>query len=229
MKRKLNSKIVKEHKKQKNIYNLHTDGFEIINYNNINSKIIREIKNSGDDGYIIFNDKIRGGDDKRSQSFIDNPNKELNDWKSCIMNLLKEKYPKLIPNDMVVIKSVKGCKKQIPHCDYEQDLSFATAPDDEVPLGCLICIMEETTLDVWIKSHRLAYLNNEIIDNINPIKRTRIKLNIGEILIFRGDLVHAGSSYDKDNYRVHVFLDSEKVDRKENRTWYMNDVDYIQQ
>ena len=33
MKRKLNSKIVKEHKKQKNIYNLHTDGFEIINYN----------------------------------------------------------------------------------------------------------------------------------------------------------------------------------------------------
>jgi|LakMenEpi03Aug12_release.lakeMendotaPanAssembly.Ray.scaffolds.fasta_scaffold5816299_1 hypothetical protein len=51
------------------------------------------------------------------------------------------------------------------------------------------------------------------------IKKEIKKLNKGDIFIFRGDLVHAGSSYKKSNIRLHCFLDSSLVHRDSNRTW----------
>ena len=206
---------------------LHIDGFEIISCGDvITGEIADELMDSGDTGSIIFN-KAKGGDRKRSQTFIKNNkiSKSLRRWKRSIENALKHRYPNLIPNDMVVLKSVNGCEKQIAHCDYEQDLDFGMCPDDNIPLGCLICIMEGTTLDVWEKSHRLPCLGPKLTKNIDP--RTTIELEVGEMLVFRGDLVHAGSSYQSDNYRVHLFLDSGKVKRYKNRTWFMNKADYI--
>lgn len=214
---------------------LHTDGYEIIstNYTDIETihYITNELINIGDKGNIIFNDKKIGGDNKRSQTFITvpmKPSRTLIKWKQSIECILDKKYPNLIPNNMAVLKSLKGCKKQIAHCDYEQDLNFATTSDDNIPLICLICIMENTTLDIWKKSHRLPVLHSDITDNIKPIPRTTICLNVGDMLVFRGDLVHAGSSYESDNYRVHLFMDSKKIKRNKNRTWFMNNADYIE-
>ena len=228
MKRKASSGNNNPVKKVKRDYQLHTDGFEIISGPG-SSYIINEIKEIGDNGYVIFNNKSGGGDDKRSQTFLNGGtiSADMGMWTWAVRSRLTQKYPNLTPMDAVVLKSVKGCRKQLPHCDYEQDLTFATTQDRDIPLGCLICVMEGTTLDVWPKSHRLPCLHSDITDSVEPISRTTIKLNVGEMLVFRGDLVHAGSSYQKDNYRVHVFLDSDKVFRNKNRTWFMDKANYI--
>lgn len=44
-----------------------------------------------------------------------------------------------------------------------------------------------------------------------------ISMNQGDLLLFRGDLVHGGAAYDQANYRIHCFLDYEY--RTPNRTW----------
>ena len=213
----------------KSDYKLHLDGFEIVSSNIPSPEIIDEIRTIGDDGYIIFNDHLEGGDDKRSQTFIDKYilSNGLGNWTDSIKELLSERYPNLTPRDMVVLRSEKGCKKQLAHCDYEQDITFARCPDSQIPLGCLVCIMEGTTIDVWLKSIRLPCLDTELTDEIVPIPRTTISLKRGQILVFRGDLVHAGSSYDHDNCRIHVFMDSDMVPRYPNRTYFIYLADYI--
>lgn len=207
---------------------LHIDGYEIISCGDVlTGGVVDELVDIGNNGYIIFNNKAKGGDDKRSQKFVNKTSKSLNKWKLSVFHGLKDKYPNLTSADMVVIKSIEGCKKQLAHCDYEQNISFATCPDEYIPLGCLICIMEGTTLDIWPRSHRLPCLSSDLTKNLKPIPRTTIELDIGEMLVFRGDLVHAGSSYKSDNFRVHLFLDSDKVKRNKNRTWLMDKVEYI--
>lgn len=110
----------------------------------------------------------------------------MKNWTDSIKELLSDRYPNL--TSMVVLRSEKGCKKQLAHCDYEQDITFARCPDSYVPLGCLVCIREGTTIDVWLKSIRLPCLDTELTDEIVPIPRTTIRLNPGQILVFRGDL-----------------------------------------
>ena len=35
-----------------------------------------------------------------------------------------------------------------------------------------------------------------------------VKLNAGDIFVFRGDLIHAGAEYTSPNYRIHFYIDS---------------------
>ena len=50
-------------------------------------------------------------------------------------------------------------------------------------------------------------------------KSRRIVLKKGQVLIFDGDMVHAGSAYEKENTRIHLYLDSEEVPRRRNKTY----------
>jgi hypothetical protein len=52
-----------------------------------------------------------------------------------------------------------------------------------------------------------------------PIVRKTLILQAGDAVLFRGDLVHAGSEYSKANVRLHIYLDSPVVPRDPNRTW----------
>ena len=54
----------------------------------------------------------------------------------------------------------------------------------------------------------------------SPISMKRIEMNKGDLFLFRGDLVHAGSEYDKSNIRLHCFMDRDY--RKPNRTWLIH-------
>ena len=212
-------------------YKLHVDGFEIITFYDpsITGGLFEEIKEIGDEGRKIFNNKFNGGDGKRKQSFLIKhyQSKELKYWLFSLRCLLKSKYPNLNPKDIVVIKSEKGCKRQLAHCDYPQNIEFARCDDENIPLGCLVCVDENTTIDVWQKSIKIPCLAEDLVKKVKPIERTTLKLEIGDIFVFRGDLVHAGSAYKTDNYRVHLFLDSKSVKRNKNTTWYMNKAKYI--
>jgi hypothetical protein len=60
----------------------------------------------------------------------------------------------------------------------------------------------------------------------NEIDRKTISLNQGDILIFRGDLIHAGSEYLEENYRIHIFYDSKFLNHISNRVDNFDDYDY---
>ena len=47
-------------------------------------------------------------------------------------------------------------------------------------------------------------------------------MNKGDIVIFRCDFVHSGSGYDKENIRLHCYLDSKTVLRDPNRTFLIH-------
>jgi len=53
----------------------------------------------------------------------------------------------------------------------------------------------------------------------------RLTLNAGDMLIFRGDLVHGGAAFDKLNVRVHFYLDVPGEERTSNTTNYMLPLD----
>lgn len=56
-----------------------------------------------------------------------------------------------------------------------------------------------------------------------PIRCEEVELNPGDMIVFRGDFIHAGSGYDADNYRIHYYCDSKFVPRKTNQTWLISD------
>ena len=47
-----------------------------------------------------------------------------------------------------------------------------------------------------------------------------LTLNAGDLIIFRGDLSHAGAAYEEDNVRVHVYIDSPLYPREPGETFY---------
>lgn len=52
-------------------------------------------------------------------------------------------------------------------------------------------------------------------------------LQPGDMLIFRGDLVLAGASFDEFNVRIHAYLDAKGVVRHENDTQPMHECPWI--
>eukprot|EP00940_MAST-03C_sp_MAST-3C-sp2_P000850 g850.t1 len=114
-----------------------------------------------------------------------------------------DKYnPNLTLEDVVALKSAANCSEQKRHADYDEK-AIRDVPDNEVPLGMIVAIMNETKLKIWPNSHR----------DWKPHVSTYVTLNAGDILLFRGDLIHAGCRYKNENVRIHGYLDSERVDR----------------
>jgi len=213
---------------------LHTDGY-CIHPNVFSTKsILNDMTKINNDtssiaNQVIFNNKRSGGDKKRLQTPISAINtKSSQAFTRTIQNFAKTYYPNHNPNSIVILTSLPGCDEQLAHCDYAPSTEFATVSDDMVPLGCIIALEPGTKLKIWPKSIRLSFMNNlirsDFIESINgPIRPIEIELNPGDVLVFRGDLVHAGSAYNTKNNRIHLYLDSPLVSRPSNTTWFPSD------
>lgn len=129
----------------------------------------------------------------------------------------------LMPSEWHVISSKAGCQDQAPHCDFEPDLPLATVPDEEMPLSVLVALMPGTRLNIWPNSIRLACLSGRILRKMDKIACEVLNLDAGDLIVFRGDFIHAGSCYSEDNYRLHRYLDSESVPREPNTTWTVHE------
>ena len=83
----------------------------------------------------------------------------------------------------------------------------------DVPLGAIYA-----TLDIWegvlLLKKKEVYGGSAVYKKVIPIKK-------GQLLLFRGDLVHAGSAYSSSNFRLHFYLDNPLCDRSENSTQYV--------
>jgi ectoine hydroxylase-related dioxygenase (phytanoyl-CoA dioxygenase family) len=115
----------------------------------------------------------------------------------------------------VGLLSKKGCRQQHWHTDYDCD-ALATMPDESVPFSVLLALQDQTFLDVIPKSIRLS----------EPLQQpTKLQLNPGDVVVFRGDLVHAGSAYpNEENYRIHAYVDPVNFKRKRNATYLIKNV-----
>jgi ectoine hydroxylase-related dioxygenase (phytanoyl-CoA dioxygenase family) len=90
----------------------------------------------------------------------------------------------------VVLQSLAGCLQQEWHTDYDED--------NRSGFSLLIALQDDTRLETPGKT---------------------IELERGDLLVFRSDLVHAGSSYDRENLRIFLFCDLPTVKRRRNATY----------
>ena len=118
---------------------------------------------------------------------------------------LKNRLRELVPNFRVagaaVFRSEEGCLAQLPHLDYPPPT-----------LVCLVALVDGTSIDVWP-----AAIGYELNASGRRFERENVVLNAGDVLLFRGDLVHAGASSAIVNVRVHCYL--EPVDGSFQRQW----------
>jgi len=111
-------------------------------------------------------------------------------------------------NQLVALKSYrrrsKAKKHQPRHADSAERNSLRDQAPDAVPLAALLAIQGRTRLHVWPFDSE----DEEVIH-----------LDEGDLLIFRGDLGHAGAEYDDEDLvdgvhlRLHVYIDSPVIER----------------
>lgn len=180
-----------------------------------------------DNGTIFNHNEMSDiNDGKRKQYFI---KPEVKSSLAIFMNELnmnlKSIFPLLYPNDWVILKSNTGCKPQAAHTDYFPP--YGPVELYEIPINVLIALQKNTFLNVWPHSHKLIsveYMTDRIIPSEyidqKPIHKKVIELEPGDVLLFRGDLVHGGAGYKETNYRMHCYLDYGY--REPNKTWLVH-------
>lgn len=97
--------------------------------------------------------------------------------------------------DAVFLHSMPGCQQQQWHTDFDP---FAVMLARKKPLGVVVALEDETFFATPSKMYQMA-----------P----------GDIVIFEGDTVHAGSAYDASNTRMHIYIDTASCPRKHNKTY----------
>lgn len=126
----------------------------------------------------------------------------------------------LFPRDMVLLTSDAGCLPQRAHTDYVREAAHLRG-NDEMPLGCIVALEDNTMFDVWPGAIRCYDDPGKVFEH------KRIMLNAGDVLLFRGDLVHAGAPFERFNMRLHLYLDHANVERVKGETYYMHEMTWI--
>ena len=206
---------VKEEEEDSEYVELHEKGYVILEKEfTVSDKEFKHVKK-----YVvkkaaaIFNyNNDNKSDNKRKQSSISKKTKFI----QKLNKHLQAFNDKLTAKNWVVLYSENGCQKQCAHCDYTPDKLFGTISDNLIPCGAIFAIQDGTTLDIWKNT---IGVSNKLKKLDKPIKRETVNLNKGDLFIFRGDLIHAGSEYKHENIRIHAYMDSPLIHRTKNRTW----------
>jgi hypothetical protein len=240
----------------KDAFLLHEHGFQVfpaMMKEFVSEELIESCKKSCEtDGEVVFNNlkdvNARQNDEKRKQISIDKvgvgggagPSKAAL-FKDALTKKLGELEltRKHKVDSMVALLSLPGCKAQLAHTDYTPDALTNALIPEKVPLACLVALTDGTLFDVWPGAIRFV--------ESRSFKAMQSKLNAGDVLLFRGDLVHGGAAWEGDgglgsNVRIHAYLDVEGVKRQKVRredddgsgeadagevTYFMNDKKHI--
>jgi len=188
--------------------NIYTRGYHVFkNKCTISPEVFTALKKQIDSktGGPIFNGVKN--DKKRIQSNLSRKPAVIDDFIDELETSLRELLPSDSPlsfSNWVILKSTPGCERQQPHSDYDPELIRRTTDYKDIPLLVLVSIMPDTYLDLWD-----ANGNHECVS-----------MDAGDVLIFKADTVHAGSAYQRENIRIHVYLDSPMIQRIHNRVWF---------
>jgi hypothetical protein len=200
-------------------FKLHEHGFEVrpaVMSDCITGELISTCKTRCEkDGEIVFNNakdpSSSRNDKKRMQLSLDkiNDGEALERLKTQLRERLNLVLPQHKVDSMVALLAKSGCKAQLAHTDYSPKTLanvLSLEHDDKMPLSCLVALTDGTLLDVWPYAVRF--------DKSRTYKPMQIRLCAGDVLIFRGDLVHAGAAYGEEaNVRIHAYLDVVGIER----------------
>ena len=153
----------------------------------------------------IFNTPLIN-DDNRSQVPIDTETQLT----VGIRAFIQLNYPQLQFRHPVLLISLPGCGRQQAHTDYNPS-HLVGLPANQRPGGILLALQDNTTFDIWPQPYTRT-----------PVAPDRVLLNSGDVIVFRGDTVHAGTEYETANVRLHAYLDSDRVTRPLDRTWLVS-------
>jgi hypothetical protein len=131
-------------------------------------------------------------------------------FEDALLLKLRQQFTRHHADSMIVLLSLEGCQAQLSHTDYSDVMlksALESGDDAKMPLACLVALQNGTAFDVWPGAIRF--------DSSRSFEHLRVILNAGDMLIFRGDLVHAGAATGVDcrNVRVHAYLDAEGTGR----------------
>ena len=149
--------------------------------------------------------KANQSDKKRVQHLLEHDSALVGEVLSVL-----EKAGKLkgfTPKDCNLIHSLVGCDKQGLHCDWdpEEVKDHAKKNKGKKLLGVIVALEEGSRLMVWCQKQK---------------REVSVELSPGEVLIFEGDVIHAGAEYRTQcNTRIHLYLDRSSLERKTGFSW----------
>lgn len=199
---------------------LHEDGFQVFP-GMMSDCILQELidickTRCKEVGEVVFNNSrkvnSRQNDKKRMQLSVHKTDgAAMARFKQVLTERLSGVLPQHKVSSMVALLSKLFCKAQLAHTDFSPDtLSNVLLDDNKMPLACLVVLMDGTVFDVWPGAIRF--------DKNRDFKPMHLKLRAGDVLIFRGDLVHAGAAVGAvENVRFHAYLDVEGVVRPKHK------------
>ena len=163
----------------------------------------------GDVSHAIFNNApvdAPENDGKRSQ--VDFSLIEIHSLVAQqLLTTVKTKLAQLAPHYLVagatVLHSEPGCLAQLAHIDYPPPNPDADHAQERrtLPLGCVVALMDDTCVDVWPAAAGYEFPEGAQFDCHHVL------LSAGDVLMFRGDLVHGGAASDSENVRLHCYLE----------------------
>lgn len=188
-------------------YSLHSQGFVVVRnafkltdytLHAIYETRFRPIFNGVDlDGNVTY-------DGKRSQGV----GEWIRDFKKSLAKLLKQLdlLDARFIADAYALQSTAGCPMQPKHTDSAPERSLMHVPSEDVPLAVIYAIESNTRLKIW---------------PFDMKESVGVLLNPRDMVVFRGDLSHAGFEYKNMNTRIHAYIDSKAPDckRQKGRTY----------
>ena len=73
----------------------------------------------------------------------------------------------------------------------------------------------------------LAFPRKENKEWVRHLRKDPMHPAEDDVLVFRGDVVHAGSWYEQENLRIHAYVDVEGASRRANVTYIIRDQNFM--
>ena len=123
--------------------------------------------------------------------------------------------PNLEPKVWAALKTIQGAKRQNAHLDYAPDNIYRLT-DDQIPLLLLIPLEDNVSLHLWNPSKAIIRGTYSSV----KVKSSFLTANRGDLVVFRADLIHAGSEWmDGEKLRIHCYFHNNKISFPDDYTW----------
>lgn len=144
----------------------------------------------------VFGD-FNVSDRHRMQAFPPEDDKAVLEAEFLINQDCKNYNPTWIAKRFAFLKSTPGGQRQGPHRDYlHTDLTPLSGL--QLPGSAIMCLEDEVRIGLFGVDGFRAILDDMKIAHLKK----------GDVLFFRGDVIHCGMAYEKTNTRLHCFLDN---------------------
>lgn len=112
--------------------------------------------------------------------------------------------------NLALLESAPHGEHQAPHMDFKPEekfdaMTFRQSKENKYitkNASVIIALKQEVKMVVWKSTFNVEFLDKELFNR----NRSVVSIAPGQMLLFRGDLVHAGYGYDNYNRRLHLYV-----------------------